>query len=201
MKSYVSGIKKTLICDNYTWDDSKVQIASLTRACKLKNDVVLTRLPIHCGLLELILFEIKRKFLKDNQPYLQAMYLAMFALGYYGLMRVGELTLSEHVVKASNVHIATNKDKIWLVLYSSKTHDCSSRPQKIKIVSNKNERSGRYRHRNFCPFKLMREYLKIRGGYKNSDEPLFIFKDKTAVTPNQARVLLRECLTKLGLKL
>ena len=199
VKSYVSAIKKTLLCDNYEWKDENVQIVSLTRACKVKNDVVHTRLPIHCSLLELIFFEVRRKFSILNQPYLESMYLALLALGYYGLMRVGELTLSDHVVKASSVHIATNKDKILIVLYSSKTHDESDRPQKIKIVSNKNERSGRYLHRNFCPFKLLRDYLKKRGGYKNNYEPLFIMKDKSPITPPMARTLLRECIKKLSL--
>ena len=129
MKSYVSAIKKTLKYDDYEWQDNNAQIASLTKACKLKNDVVHTRLPISCGMLELIMFEIIRKFQKSNQPYLEAMYLALYALGYYGLMRVGELTDSCHVVKMANVYLATNKDKLMIVLYTSKTHDESDGPQ------------------------------------------------------------------------
>ena len=98
IKSYVSAIKRTLLNDNYQWRDEKVQLSSLTRACKLKNDVVHTGLPIHCELLELILFEVKRKFRATNQPYLEQLYMALFTLGYYGLMRVGELTYSTHVL-------------------------------------------------------------------------------------------------------
>ena len=199
IRSYVSAIKRTLTLIKYKWDDVKVELASLTKACKLKNDVVHTRLPIHCGLLELILFEIRRHFGKVNQPYLEALYLSLFALGYYGLMRVGELTLSPHVVKAANVHMAMNKDKILLVLYSSKTHDESNRPQKIKIVSNHSERSGNYLHRNFCPFTLMRNYLRARGGYKNINEPLFVFRDKSPITATNARTLLKDCIETLGL--
>ena len=59
IKSYVSAIKRTLLNDNYDWKDQVVQLNSLTRACKLKNDVLYTHLPIHCSLLEHILFEIK----------------------------------------------------------------------------------------------------------------------------------------------
>ena len=181
-----------------TWEDRTVQISSLTKACKLKNDFVYTCLPIHCGLLELILFEVKREF-QDKQPYLKALYLALFALGYYGLMRVGELTLSKHVVKAANVHMGLNKDKLLVILYSSKTHSEADRPQKIKIVSNRVEKSGKYSHRNFCPFRLVSHYLNVRGGYENHLELLFIFGDKSPVTADNARSVLRSMLSKLGL--
>ena len=198
VKSYISAIKKTLINDNYEWTDVNVQLASLTKACRMKNDVVLTRLPIYCGMLELILFQVQRKF--KNQPYLEAIYLALFAIGYYGLMRVGELTLSNHVVKATNTYLATNKDKLLLVLYSSKTHDLKNRPQKIKIESNRSERTGSYVERHFCPFKIIRHFLELRGyEYESEMEPLFVFIDKTPVTPNNARTVLRECIDAMNL--
>ena len=111
MKSYVSAIKRTLLDDGYCWEDNRVLIHSLTRACKLKNDRVQTRLPIQSSLLELILFEIPRLF-NGEQPYLIAMYRDLFAVGYYGLFRIGKLTLSKHVIKAKNVHIAKNKEKL-----------------------------------------------------------------------------------------
>ena len=60
VKSYVSAIKKTLVLDGYKWDNSLVLIRSLAKACRIINDKVKTRLPIHCGLLEMILFEIQR---------------------------------------------------------------------------------------------------------------------------------------------
>ena len=158
-------------------------------------------LPIQCSLLELILFEIQRIFMVRNQPFLSSMYLALFANGYYGMMRVGELTLTEsnHAVKAKNVHLATNKDKLLIVLYSSKTHGTQNRPQKIKITSNRSEKSGHYLHRNFCPFQLMRNYIKHRGDYDSDSEQFFIFGDKSPVSADHARKLLKEVLKTLGL--
>ena len=97
--------------------------------------------------------------------YLLTMYRALFALSYYGMMRVGEVTLSDHVVKAKDIHSATNKDKIMLKLYTSTTHSRGMKPQSIKITSNLSERSGYYAKRNFCPFKLINDYMNIRGGY------------------------------------
>ena len=115
-------MKQLLIDDRYKWDEDRMLFSLLTRACKLQNDKLWVRFPIHCGLLELVPFEVQRYFKIRNQPYLESLYKALFALGYYGLLRVGELTDSRHVLKACNVHMAKNKKKILLVLYSSKTH-------------------------------------------------------------------------------
>ena len=196
VKSYVSAIKKMVISDGYKWKDDEVLLSSLVRACKLKNDIMKIRLPIHCSLLEMILFEVQRFYKKKMQPYLETLYKAIFALGYYGLMRVGELTASPHVLKARDVHIGENKDKILLVLFSSKTHDVSSRPQNIKVAANKDV--DFYRCRNFCPFKLVCDYKNMRGDYFSDLEEFFIFKDGTPVTAEHARKVLRLTLQKIG---
>ena len=131
--SYVSAIKGVLRDDGYLWDDSRILLESLIRACKLENDVVKCRLPIHGHLLEALLFELQRYY--DSQLYLMIMFKAIFSLAYYGLMRIGELTSGPHVVKAKDIHVGKNKDKILIILHSSKTHGKESLPQKIKISS------------------------------------------------------------------
>ena len=202
IKSYVSAIKRILVDDGYNWDDTKVLLSSLTKACRLINDRVHTRLPIQCGLLELILGEIRRYFMAKNQDYLEKLYLALISLGYYGLMRVGELTNTEsnHALRACNVHIAQNKNKILLVLYTSKTHGLNNRPQKIKIEANNKEKSGHYKSRIFCPFQLLRNYLECRGSSYHSDtEQFFVFSDGEPVSAFHARELLTKMLTNLGL--
>ena len=204
VRSYISAIKQTLIDDGYAWNDNIMLLSSLTRACKLVNDRVKPRFPISYSLLELILFELSRIFMGEasiQQPYLCIMYQAMFALGHYGLLRVGELTLGQHTAKAQHMHVATNKPKIKVVLYSSKMHGQGSLPQTIKIITNfvdTNEK--RISNRYFCPFDLMRKYMLVRDkNYVNNSEPLFIFRDGTPVKPEHARSLLRSCLTRLGL--
>ena len=59
VKTYLSAIKKLATLDNYKWDDSKVLISSLTKACRLLNGKVYTHLPISCSLLEFMLFELE----------------------------------------------------------------------------------------------------------------------------------------------
>ena len=58
VKSYVSAIKRILSDDGYQWDNNKMLLSSLTKACRLINDSVRTRLPIQCNLLEVILHEV-----------------------------------------------------------------------------------------------------------------------------------------------
>ena len=159
VKCYVSAIKKLLVDDGYPWDDTKVLVSSLTKACKIINDRVHTRLPIQCSLLEMIIFEIQRYFGQKGQMYLETMYKALFAIAYYGMVRISEVTMSDHVVKARDVHSALNKDKIMLKLYTSKTHNQGMKAQTIKITANLIEKSGFYAKRNFCPFKLINAYM------------------------------------------
>ena len=127
------------------------------------------------------------------------MYQTLFAISYYGLMRVGEVTLSEHVLKARNIHAALNKGKILIVLYSSKTHSKGMRPQKIKITSNNTEKANFYSNRNFCLFYLIRKYMQPRGDFDSDQEQFFVFRDKSPVTPDHARSLLKKILNTLGL--
>ena len=198
VKSYISAIKKTLQNDNYDWQDNWILLNSLTRACKLVNDKVRKRLPIKCNLLEMILFEIGNIYSKQ-QPYLEYMYKALFAIGYYGMLRVGELTCSPHVLKANNVHLGRNKKKLMLILYSSKTHNEGNSPQKIKITANCIERTGNYTKKHFCLLILVEKYLLTRGPFIRDDEQFFVFSDGSPVTAQNARLMLRTCISNFGL--
>ena len=192
-------IKHTVVDNNYDWDDSKVLLGTLTQACKVINDRLTVRLPISCSMLELLLFELKREL--NSQCYLQIMYMALFAMGYYRLMRIGELTTNEgkHTVKAADVHMALNKKKLLIVLYSSKTHSKASRPQKIKIIANKDEKTGSYAHRHFCPHTLIHNFIEVRGSYDSIHEEFFVFRDRKPVSSDNARTVLRKLIKNIGL--
>ena len=202
IKTYVSGIKRILSNDGYIWDENKLLLGSLFRATKLINDSVKTRLPIQHGLLELILFELERVYGLKSQYYLELLYKAIFVLGYYGLMRAGELMktdAADHTIKARNIHIASNKEKLLIILYSSKTHNKINIPQKIKITSNTQE-SFTNCQRHFCPFTVIRQYIAQRGTkICTSDENFFVFKDKSPVTASGTRIVLQTILKNLGL--
>ena len=149
--------------------------------------------PIRRRLLDLILFEVQRIF--PGQPYLEKLYLGMFSISYYGMFRIGEIAKSPHTMKAKDMHIASNKNKILILLHSSKTHGKGSYPQKIKIQASQ-PRSNSF----FCPFKLLRAYLEARGDYINETEDFFIFKDRATVQAENVRTILRKALKNLGLR-
>ena len=200
VKSYFSAIKKVLEQINYKLCMDDVLLNSLAKACRLVNDRVKTRLPISSRLLEQILFEVERKFSK--QYYLECMYKAIFSLAYYGLLRIGELTNGPHVMKAKDVQIAVNKEKILITLYTSKTHGAESRPQEIKISSNRSKPSANNRvrctNRLFCPFKITKRYFAMRGNYYEDDDQFFVFRDGSPVYPSHVKKVLREILKSLN---
>ena len=135
IKSYISAIKFMLTNDNYKWNDNLVVLGSLIQACKLQNNCQRCRLPIQKSLFEQLLFEIERNF--PTQVYLCVLFKSIFCLAYYGLMRINELVAGSHTIRATNIHIGKNKDKILIVLYSSKHTFTSQLPPKNKNISHK----------------------------------------------------------------
>ena len=194
IKSYISAIKSVLADDNYEWSKPNIEFASLTKGCKLMNDRVRTRLPITLGLLEIILREMEMYYAKKGQLYLTKLYQCMLLLGYYGLLRIGEMAEGNHAVKAANVHAAENKRKIMIILFSSKTHGLESHPQQIRIWADYEITNIKY-----CPFKITNEYGNLRGEYMADDEQFFVFQDGSPVQPRHLRSILKKCLKLIGL--
>ena len=199
IKSYVSTIEKMLLMDGYDWNENLVLVRSLAKACKIINNGVITRLHIHCGLLEIILFEVQRMFFDKNQWYLKILYKCIFIISYYGLIRIGEVTFSPYILRAKDVHVAKNKNKILLILCSSKTHDKSSRLQKIKITANQNEKSAHYSKRHFCTFETLRKFISIRKDYEHEEEKFVISRDGSRVWSSHMRTILNKILSNIGL--
>ena len=175
----------------------------MAKAGKIKNDIISCQLPIGKGLLEILIFELQR--ILDNSQYFYILYKAIFCLGYYGLMRVGELTDGSHTIKASNMHIGANKDKILVILYTSKTHSRASYPQEVKISSVAEDfklsaRTNSAMTMFFCPFQAIRDYVNLRGGYVSVNENFFVFADRSPVKPHHLQTILRKCLFHINLQ-
>ena len=199
--SYISAIKVVLLNDGVELNENRLLLAALTRACKLKNDHVRTRFPIQKNLLQLLIKTIPQVF-KSPQPYLTILYQAMMSTAYFGLFRVGEITLSEHIIKADDVYIGHNKNKLRFVLHSSKTHGHDVKPQVVRISSRElmvdsNVRDGN-RAWNYCPFKLLKNYVAVRK-IKDANEPLFILQNRAPVTGAMFRSMLKTVLQYNGL--
>ena len=104
-------------------------------------------------------------------------------------------------MKACNVHVAKNKEKILILLYSSKTHGEDAPPQKMKIKgANQFSKKKEQMQKFFCPFSLMQQFIKARGGYSTENEQFFIFRDGFSVFHFHVRKVLRSALNNLGLQ-
>ena len=131
------------------------------------------------------------------QPYLVALYQAMFVAAYFGLLQIGKITQSTHAIKAKNVHIGINKKKMMFVLFTSKTHDYSCKPRIIKIASVKNMDNGR--HNTLCPFTILDHYIAVRRKHASDNEQFFVFSDCSPVKPHHFYHMLKLSISQLGL--
>ena len=159
IKSYISAVKAILFQAGIKIKENRAVIMSVTKACQLHTDrIYKPHLPIKKGMLRLILNETDNLF-KDQQ-YLAIMYKALFATSYFGLFRIGELTKSPHVVKAMDVQMAINKNKLQFILRSLKTHTEGMKPQIIKISSTAVSTTSK--SIKYCPFSLIRNYIQVQ---------------------------------------
>ena len=192
IKSYISAIRSVLKQDGVELCENKYLLTSLTKACRYVNDQVRTRLPIKKPLLLLILGVVETLF-SSEQPYLVHLYKALFSTAYFGLFRVGELTDSMHVVKAKDVHIGVNKNKMLFVLHTSKTHWLDAKPQTVKISSDGKGDS------TYCPFQLLKNYIAVRCERNKDNENFFVFRDKSPVSTDNFRKTLKRAIRALDL--
>ena len=193
VKSYVSAVKAILTEINVKVNEDRCLLNSLTRACKLTNDTTIRiTLPIQQDMLNAILKKTKEHFLNNGQVYLAKMYTCLFATAYFGLFRVRELTESEHTIKACDVYMGTNKDQVLFILRSSKTRTRGDPPQLIKISKISHRKTAIIP--DYCPYKLMREYLACRPEAENVDENFFVFRDGSPIKPTDFSLTLKAIL-------
>ena len=216
IKCYISAIRAILQDADVHLEENKILLTSLTRACRIHQDRATMKLPITKSTLYLILQGVHKIFVNPPQPYLEILYKTMFTVAYYGLFRVGELTKGEHNIKAIDVKQGVNKNKLKFILHSSKTHGKGARPQIVKIkeinphgqtwYAGKKEKGISFSKQKssslkLCPFKLVKQYLKVRKLRRKQDrmEAFFIMGDRSPVTPNNFRKVLSQALTAAGL--
>ena len=207
IKSYISAVKAVLKEDGITLNENRFLLNAIMKGCHLVNDKVFTRLSIKKGLLILILKAVKQ--LLSDQTYLIVLYKAMLTTAYFGLFRIGEIAQSPHVVKAKDVQIGKNKNKLMFILRSLKTHCKDNEPQIIRINSSEFDPVGRrqsnYNNYNnhqiqtLCPFRTLQDYQAERHWKRNDNEQFFVFRDHTPVKPAHFRSILKKALIHLNL--
>ena len=153
VKSYISAIGAVLKNDGVKLQEDTCLLNSLTKACRLQNDIIMTRLPIYRDLLKVLLKYTTNRF--AAQPYLEKLYFAMISTSYFGLLRIGEVADSPHAIRAADVQIARNKKKLLFILRSSKTHTKGDKPQLIKINSFPSDMLKQKKLFNYWPYNIL----------------------------------------------
>lgn len=189
LKSYLSAIKKVLTVEGESLENlDNAALASIIKSCKYTNNEVIHRLPINYYMLLSILDATDQAF--GSQPYLATLYKAMFSAAYNGLLRVGEITKSQHVILAQDVLVGKNKRKIQFILRTSKTHGLGDPPQIIAYFCDCEETKAP----QYCPYELMDRYNKLKEKYADSKEQYFVYKGHVPVQASKFREILKNML-------
>lgn len=195
VSSYLAGIKSYLQMDGIEINTRTARLRALIKACKYKNDRVIQRMAIKESLLVRIIRQVDIIFHK--QPYLSALYQSMLVMGYYGMLRVGEMAKGEHPVLARDVHLSSSQKKVQIILRTSKTHGLGDQPQYVKFDTF-DSRSYLY-NKHFCPYEIVKEFAELRGPKLNERDLFFRFRDGSPVKPHQLSGILKRALRKLGI--
>lgn len=204
ISTYISGIKYVLRnILHVDVDNNAFRFTALIKAARYKSNKVAITMPIKPGLMSRILQEIPKIPRFQNQPYFIKLYRAMFFAAYYGLLTVGEMT-GKHAITAKNMHIARNKDKVQMRLWTSKMLKWGSWAHDIKIDGLHDcklcnpEYGGKSSHK-YCPVHIVADYNKARERTQG-DKNLFIFQSGTAVSGHAFRRTVKDALTSMSLK-
>lgn len=195
VSSYMSAIRHVLATDGIVVPKTSLELAMIIKACKLHNDVIYIRLPIQIKLLNRMLELVEDHYaINLGQVYLAAWLKTAFVMGYYGLMRISEISKGEHAVLATDLNYAHNKRKITIYLRSSKTHSRADKPQVIHI-------QGDPKLGNKCPFKIITNYADMRGRRAGTlEEQFLIHQDGRGVTASQLTANFKQILDHLDYK-
>lgn len=189
ISSYMSAIRYMLRHDGINISNVSCKLASIIRACKVNNDEVSVRRPIRKNLLKLIMQAVERRFLKKGQVFLAKLYKAMLTAGYYGYLRVGEMTKGRHNIQEQDMAIALNKSKAVLLIRSSKTQKRSAKPAKIEIKPDQDDKEGR-----FHPIRILQEYCNVKNSKGIKGRTFFTLMDGSEVSSGMFRGMLRRAL-------
>lgn len=195
IKSYLSGIKFMLSRDGIEINTHTARLRALIKACKYKNDRVIHRMPISEHLLVKLIKIVNEIF--DSQPYLAKLYQCMLVMGFYGMLRVGEMASGEHPILARDVHFNSRLKKVQVILRTSKTHGRGDQPQYIKFCDG-DARVYLYNKR-FRPYMVVRDYMDARGPKLHDSDPFFVFGDNSPVKPYQMQAVLKRALSRFHL--
>ena len=121
VRSYVSAVRSILKEDGIKLTHDYQPLISLLQSTKYTTKPSgQIRLPIQWGLVKLIADDMDNHY-SGVDSYSNIMLKAILMAGYFGLLRIGEMTDSEsnHTIKFCDVHFERQRSKILMVLHTS----------------------------------------------------------------------------------
>ena len=112
---------------------------------------------------------------------------SMFMVGFFGLMRIGELTQTKHKLVPLHLHQLTLFQDKAIVRITHFKHNHKLKPVDIPLVSNPIA--------DICPLRSLLRYLAVRG---NSPGPLFAFPGMVPVPRDFFTSHLQQALSFCG---
>lgn len=197
IRSYMSAIRYQLQQDGVRLDEDKILLESIIRSSRYKNKEKRQRLGISEQMLHRLLDQVEEQF--NSQPYLVALYKAMFVMGFYCLLRVSKLTSGRHPILAKNVIAAHNKLKIQVTLESSKTHTRREKKQVIRFPDQDEEADAfKWINTKYCPFTILQKFIEVRDQIAQGSEQFFVFKNNIPIKEGQFRRVLKKLIKLAG---
>ena len=143
---YLTGVRHHLkLQGKNSFKDSFV-IKMVVKGVTSRYTVPDIRLPINIGLLH-DMWNVIPIILRNQ--YLVKMYRSMLTLVYHGLLRLGEITYTPHVIKVEHTFFV--HQNVHLYLHSSKTNN-SPFPQRVVVAP----------QQGICPVADLHIYLQVR---------------------------------------
>jgi hypothetical protein len=160
-------------------------IQKLLSAATKINPVTDPRLPITMTILHRLVQAVDTTI---SIPYHRILIKAMYVVAFFGLMRIGEITISKFGEIALMLHqVKLTTHQVILTITHFK-HNKGSRPVQIYL-----KEQQQYQ---ICPVKVMHNYLKVRGAVQG---PLFCFQDGNSISRNFFTTRLTNALRFIGL--
>ena len=139
-----------------------------------------SRLPITQMVLQQLLFAIDNTISIQYHRYLLK---AMFITAFYGLFRIGELTIQKSGVVSlmfEDIQINSNSIKLSIRNFKNNTSNHTFDIEIFRQIGTKH-----------CPYDILKDYLSLRG---NSPGPLFCLPDLSHVSRSFFTKHLKQCL-------
>ena len=118
-----------------------------------------------------------------SSPFEQSLFPAMFSLMFHALLRLGEVTDSPHNLQYHSLSLTKHA---LAITFTSFKHSLGH-PVTINIKASSSPA---------CPVRLMHYYLTLRG---HGPGPLFMFYNRSPITPSYFRSFLKSSLALAGL--